>query len=164
MLDLTKLKPQSDNLAAHLAAKNSQANPSTISPDPTPKNKKLSTHFGTRINAVPKECWKNAAIVAMTHSFESPALYVEGFIVSFGLVIEHGWVEVAGEITDPTLPTDDLPYFAALKYTPEFLEAEMKRDGLLLLPLNLNWKNPTYCQVYRTAQEFVSPQFAQMLQ
>ena len=32
------------------------------------------------------------------------------------LILEHGWVELDGEIIDPTLPEADMPYFPGLRF------------------------------------------------
>ena len=72
--------------------------------------------------AIPKQCWRNAIMLGanIIHDESDCAdlVYVEGYLLFAGLVpIEHGWLETATTIIDPTLPDEDATsYFAGMVY------------------------------------------------
>lgn len=74
------------------------------------KDKDESRRVARLIGAESKQCWRNAALAAVA----TGSSYVEGMAVlkRFNLPIEHGWIEQGSTIIDPTLPDDDLEYFA----------------------------------------------------
>ncbi len=88
---------------------------------PMTKNVELSLKLAKdqRIGAKPKQCWKNAfKILLYCDEYEYEAVYVEGIFVDTvaSFEIEHGWLEVDGQIVDPTLPLHDGVYFPGLRY------------------------------------------------
>jgi hypothetical protein len=67
-------------------------------------NVELSKDVAEQVTARPKECWRNA-IIGLAVLPE--AYYVEGWIITAsGLVVEHAWLELDGELVDPTLYQD----------------------------------------------------------
>ena len=84
---------------------------------PKRKNIELSLKLSKdkRIGVKPRQCWYNAFKTLFYCPEYEDATYVEGIAVD-GIAIEHGWLEVNGEIVDPTLPTDDLIYFPGLRF------------------------------------------------
>jgi len=62
-----------------------------------------SVFWAGKVDARPKHCFWNALLpVRTTHG--SIGVYVEGFVLeSFGLVLEHGWIETPDRrVIDPT--------------------------------------------------------------
>ena len=83
------------------------------------KNKDVAESEKTRklVRAKAKQCYLNAFRVIQEVEEYTNADYVEGVAVICGdMVIEHGWVERDGVIVDPTLPRDNLVYFAGLRF------------------------------------------------
>ena len=83
------------------------------------KNKDVAESKRTRklVVAKAKQCYLNAFRVIQEVEEYADADYVEGIVVIEGvMVIEHGWVEKDGVIVDPTLPSDDIVYFAGLRF------------------------------------------------
>jgi len=79
--------------------------------------KSLELAADERIGAEAKQCYGNSMRAVMHCPEHYNAVYVEGFAVfTNGFSIEHGWVEVDGEIVDPTLPTDNMAYFPGLRF------------------------------------------------
>jgi hypothetical protein len=81
-----------------------------------------------RVDALDKHCWRNSIrTLRIVYRRDPTARYVEGHAISkFGLVCEHGWVEVgegdAARIIDPTpswqADGDNPPvYYGAKRYT-----------------------------------------------
>jgi hypothetical protein len=64
-------------------------------------NVKLSKKMASIVLAQNRECYLNAI---HAQEYMPEAVYVEGFVRmhDFPLVIEHGWLELNGEIIDPT--------------------------------------------------------------
>lgn len=88
------------------------------------------------VHAMPKHCWQNSMDALETCYRDHPsAFYVEGWAVTeYGLVVEHGWVEVDGRIIDPTpswneVEEGDRAYFAGVRYTLK----EMRKERRLCL-------------------------------
>lgn len=76
------------------------------------------------VGAKKKDCWRNAALAAITTS----GTYVEGHAtMPQGVAFEHGWVELDGKILDPTLALfgewpEGYNYFPGRKYSAEEVE------------------------------------------
>ena len=76
-----------------------------------------SKRTGRLVRAKRKQCYLNAFRVIQEVEEYAEADYVEGMAVIQGvMVIEHGWVERDGVVVDPTLPRDNLVYFAGLRF------------------------------------------------
>lgn len=122
-------------------------------------NKKLSQHIANRINAIPKQCWKNA-FTAMHHSeLMERGYYVEGWTVNssgqFIELIEHGWCELDNAIVDPTSYQQNFTYFPALRLTFLELQALVAQD--MELPVAYKRKfYEQYCKSYETATQFAN--------
>jgi len=84
---------------------------------PLKKNVELSLrlHKDKRISVRPRHCFYNAFQAVMYCREFCNATYVEG--IAGVPLIEHGWIELNGEIIDPTLPDVDLVYFPGLRFT-----------------------------------------------
>ena len=88
---------------------------------PMKKNVELSLVLSKdkRIKAKPKQCWYNCFKTLMyCREYEYDAVYVEGIFVDsvYCFETEHGWLEIDGQIVDPTLPMYDGVYFPGLRY------------------------------------------------
>ena len=83
------------------------------------KNKDIAESKRTRklVGARAKQCYLSAFRVIQEVEEYANADYVEGIAVIEGvMVIEHGWVEKDGMVVDPTLPSDNIAYFAGLRF------------------------------------------------
>jgi len=87
-----------------------------------------------------KHCFRNCLLLQTT--FGEDWLYCEGYAAPHNLSfpVEHAWLEVAGEIVDPTWADDDMAknvYVATQKYTPEAVNTLMdaSADNTLHSPL-----------------------------
>ena len=72
-----------------------------------PVNQPLSEQVAQEVRAKPRACFHNASLGLLFSTSESPlrrALYVEGkcYFIS-GFPADHAWLELDGEIIDPTL-------------------------------------------------------------
>jgi hypothetical protein len=91
--------------------------PTTITPSAPPSlplderqpvNRKLSEDVAREVRAKTKTCWENAALGLVFSPQESPlrrAAYVEGIAYTHTSPggFSHGWLELDGQIIDPTL-------------------------------------------------------------
>ena len=83
----------------------------------TNKNKDESQRVGKAVEAEKRQCYISSMRVIWNVPEYADADYVEGIAVFHNcLMFEHGWVEHEGIILDPTLPNDDLTYFAGLRF------------------------------------------------
>src|SRR6516165_9317271 len=83
------------------------------------KNIEESLRLQKAVKAKPRQCYVNAVRVIWNVPGYKRATYVEGIAVVDGMCVEHGWVERDGEILDPTLPQEELVYFAGLRFEGE---------------------------------------------
>jgi hypothetical protein len=88
---------------------------------PLRKNFELSLKLSKdrRTGVKPNQCWYNSfKTMFYCKEYERDAVYVEGILVDNGSSFdcEHGWLEIDGQIVDPTLPDDDGFYFPGLRY------------------------------------------------
>jgi len=75
-----------------------------------------SKRTGRLVRAKRKQCYLNAFRVIQEVKEYAEGDYVEGAAVIGGvMVIEHGWVEKDEIVVDPTLPRDNIVYFAGLR-------------------------------------------------
>jgi hypothetical protein len=92
----------------------------------------------------PQKCFDNARLVLHDPDLIARALYVEGWCVCprSHEVFAHGWLELTGQIIDPTLPACDLEYFAGLRLTAAELDAQIRRRREPLDDSPLGWSDP----------------------
>jgi hypothetical protein len=84
------------------------------------KNVSESQRTSQKIKARAKRCYNNAVRVVTMLPEYANATYVEGFaVLPSGVPLEHGWVEMNGEIIDPTLIGDGITYFPGLRFDGE---------------------------------------------
>jgi hypothetical protein len=84
---------------------------------PMKKNYELSLKLSTdeRIGVEQQQCYYNCfRTLLYCGEYSRDAVYVEG--IYLGMPMEHGWLEIDGQIVDPTLPTDTGIYFPGLRY------------------------------------------------
>jgi hypothetical protein len=121
-------------------------------------NRALSKQAAKMIKAVPKECWRNATRSLLTRPELAHAHYVEGWIVlpALPVPLEHGWLELDGQIIDPTPVTwkSRHAYFAALRLSKDDLLQALREDTALPIVWRYGWggmKHPAYAQAYQDA-------------
>ncbi len=81
----------------------------------------LSRHAADIIQAEKQECYRNAVMALLNIDDFKHGYYVEGLAINpkLNFPTEHGWVELDGEVVDPTwtLGTiDDAKYYPVMKY------------------------------------------------
>ncbi len=104
----------------------------------TTLNRAAGERLAGLVEAAPRQCWHNA-FKALAALGDPAAEYVEGWLViPPGIAIEHGWIELAGRIIDPTLwDRADLgagDYFAGVRYGRATVQdvLRLSRQGLTL--------------------------------
>jgi hypothetical protein len=121
-------------------------------------NLALSKRAAKTIKAIPKACWQNAYRSLMELPELSRGYYIEGWMVDVNLPIpiEHGWVELDGQIIDPTpvMWKATHAYFSGLRFTKEEV-LQTVRDATEL-PIASRYgvegiKNPTYRNAWKKA-------------
>ena len=128
-------------------------------------NRELSARLAEKVGAGLKQCFLNAWRALQCERELEGGLYVEGWAVAGdrGLVIEHGWLELDGEIIDPTLYDCDVAYFPALRFDRETAKREVAQRGETMGPgeLPIVWrfgwggcKNSEYMDARERALEF----------
>lgn len=128
-------------------------------------NKELSARLAEAVDARIGHCWRNAWVALYEPEAEG-ALYVEGWIINPDSSIdEHGWLELDGEIIDPTFYDPPAKfYFPGLRFDRSQARAEAPRQTNTYEPggLPIAWRygggemyNPEYRQAYEDALEFV---------
>ena len=116
-------------------------------------NRELSQELAKKVQEIPGPSWLNA-VKALDFLPEQTA-YIEGWIVESESyqVVEHGWLELNGEIMDPSLNTRNvLEYFPGLK-----LRNPPKQGHLLpfVYHYGLHSKQfESYLETYSKAVEF----------
>jgi hypothetical protein len=84
-------------------------------------NLTLSKRAGKKVKAAPNACWQNAYRALMQLPELSSGCYVEGWIVNIEIPVplEHAWIELAGQIIDPTpvMWRETHAYFPGLRFT-----------------------------------------------
>lgn len=134
--------------------------------------RRLSELARVGIGAKPKECWRNAFMALVLPELKG-ARYVEGYVVlqQHNLVLEHGWLDLRGQIVDPTLPTQPRASFPAVTLTHEevcdALARYRKARYRIRWPPVSNWNalhqfnrnkvvvcvNPEWCALYERARK-----------
>jgi hypothetical protein len=110
-----------------------------------------SARVSERVAAMNKQCWWNALRGLRSVYRTTPgAAYVEGHAISrFGIIAEHGWIELAdGRIVDPTPSWHEYlidgtetaeqaqVYFPAVRYTVADLKARLRGRTPKRMPLS----------------------------
>ncbi|MBW4679205.1 MAG: hypothetical protein KME19_03695 [Microcoleus vaginatus WJT46-NPBG5] len=101
-----------------------------------PLNEMLSREIAKRFKSKAKTCFDNACKAALA---TEGAIYVQGFLAIAGgpyKPIEYSWIEIEGQIVDPTFPhlgqsAENLYYFPAQRLKIKQLKAileESKED------------------------------------
>jgi hypothetical protein len=84
-------------------------------------NRELSHEIARKTKATTWKTWANA-VKAINYLEGQPVAYIEGWIVldekNGSLVVEHGWLELNGEIIDPTLWGLNCTYFPGVRIDP----------------------------------------------
>src|SRR3712207_6711599 len=127
-------------------------------------NRVVSKRAAKIINAKPKECWKNAFFSLLEVPELAHGQYVEGWIVptTIPIAIEHAWIELDGQIIDPTPKSWITPfaYFPGLRLSKdEFMEA-VTDDGRLPIVWRYGWggmEHLGYSEAYRQALAYGLP-------
>jgi hypothetical protein len=136
---------------------------------PLRKNFELSLKLSKdkRTGVKPNQCWYNSfKTMFYCKEYEHDAVYVEGILVDVsGFCTEHGWLEIDGQIVDPTLPNDDGIYFPGLRFRgmPELSRAmqntkDRQPDGVPIFSA-YGWdgsESPEFLTARRTAKAFLS--------
>lgn len=132
----------------------------TLAHSPLPLDLERSRSLANLVQAAPKQCWRNAVLALMY--LPATAVYVEGWAVTAqNIAVEHGWLENAGCILDPTygLAGDTeaaaTRYFAGVRYASEdALDRVARRETLPLIYTRENpfgLKHPDYAAAYSAA-------------
>lgn len=96
---------------------------------------KRSKKIAKRIRAKSKQCFSNA-LLALDLEELAEARYVEGFACGAdGYILEHGWIEHAGAIIDPTVPGQLVMYLPWLRFTRADLYKTISTALIKELPL-----------------------------
>lgn len=99
----------------------------------------------------PGKCFWNCLRVLKVEKYQN-AIYVEGIAVKpEKSIYAHGWLEVDGEIVDPTQPTAGFLYYPALK----FQGIEMLRRAMKKIPRDINYQHdlPIYKRFGRNGEK-----------
>jgi hypothetical protein len=117
-------------------------------------NRSCGQYLAKTVRGEVRQCWRNALTSAALPGWSRPgAVYVEGWLViEPGIVIEHGWVETAEEIIDPTLWADETltagSYFAGVTYDRATIE-DILRQSRRGLDLPIVWGLGNGAKAYR---------------
>jgi hypothetical protein len=125
---------------------------------------RLSRH--RKVKGIAKQCFRNAfRVIEYVPGYED-AWYVEGVAAFGGLLTEHGWVERAWEIIDPTWPHDHMAYFPGLRFRGQAGIAEalrlpkhLKTDPDLPFFYRFGWggrESPDFRKAWDDAQASIS--------
>lgn len=119
-------------------------------------NRTLSEDVAREVRAKPKTCWENAALGLMFSPQESllrRAAYVEGVVYTHTLHsgFSHGWLELDGQIIDPTLCA--VSTIRKIRLPDKDLARTIRADALRELEAGLygryhRHKSYTYQEVY----------------
>jgi hypothetical protein len=127
-------------------------------------NRVLSKHSAKTIKAVPNECWQNAYRAFMELPELAHGYYVEGWFVRIDLPmpIEHAWVELAGNIIDPSPVSWSArhAYFPAVRFTRDELLEALTEKTALPIAWQYGWggmQHPEYKRAYQQAWAYGLP-------
>mgnify|MGYP001828133399 CR=1 FL=1 len=122
-------------------------------------DRSLSDRTEDSIDVNPRDCWHNAWLALICLQLHS-ALYVEGWAVADGLLIEHAWIEVADRIVDPTLWRRQAAYFPGMRLDRRAARRALARcteampAGCFPIVWRYGWRGtacPEYMAAYRAA-------------
>lgn len=81
-------------------------------------NRALAVKLAALVESEKKQCFHNSvmALLCCKGELGSNAVYVEGvlYLAEFGLVIEHGWLEVNGALVDVTIMDAEAQHYYPL--------------------------------------------------
>jgi hypothetical protein len=127
-------------------------------------NRAISKRAAKIIQSKPKECWKNAFFSLLEVPELARGQYVEGWIVpiTIPIAIEHAWIELDGQIIDPTPKSwiTQFAYFPGLRLSKDELMHAVADDGRLPIAWRYGWggmEHPGYSEAYKHALSFGIP-------
>ena len=127
-------------------------------------NLSLSKRAAKKTHAIPNACWINAYCALMELPELAHGYYVEGWFVNIALPvpIEHAWIELDGQIIDPTPVSWSVhhAYFPALRFTKHEIAQEIMETVELPIAWRYGWsgmKHPDYARAYKQAWSFGIP-------
>lgn len=128
----------------------------STAPKPTSVHKALSTSVEKVFSPPQGDCYKTA-VMAMYFIERTDLLYIEGLVISNGIPIEHGWLQIDSTVIDPYALRFDYEaadYFPIFTFTKaEIVERVHKafaKNRDLLLPL-MTFREPEYYEAMRAA-------------
>ena len=128
-------------------------------------NRVLSKRAGKTIRAVPNACWQNAYRSLLELPELANGHYVEGWIVRTDLPVplEHAWLELDGQIIDPTPISWSSPfvYFPGLRLTKSEVLQVVTDETPLPIVWQHGWggmKHQLYVQAYQQAWAYGLPE------
>ncbi len=127
-------------------------------------NLALSQRAAKTVTAVPHACWQNAAAALLVLPELASGQYVEGWavLVAVPIPVEHAWIELAGQLVDPTPISwqGQFAYFPGLRFTKAEVAHAVHAGIQLPLAWQYGWggmKHPAYVQAYKQAWSFGLP-------
>lgn len=110
-------------------------------------NRLMGQELARSVHAVKKQCFRNAVMALGSYRGGAEAYYVEGILLIWerSLQTDHDWLEIDGEIVDPTLNDCD-----AIDYYPVFRWSHSEIQHFLEKRLTL----PYYVHDMETRRQF----------
>ena len=129
-------------------------------------DRELARRVAETIEAESQSAWRKALLALQADPAVEEGLYVEGWAVLLDslLIIEHGWLEIEGQIVDPTRWDRHVAYFPALRFDrDQVLEVLVDCPDL---PVTWRcgpriWDSPTYHQAWQDAFALAQSNLAQ---
>ena len=127
-------------------------------------DRRISERLAETLNIDSRDCWRCAWVCLRALPLHG-ALYVEGWAVATGLLIEHAWIEVRDCIVDPALWDREVRYFPGLRFDRRAVRRELARKtpgvkaGGLPLAWRYGWRgtgSPAYMVAYRAALAYAA--------
>lgn len=81
-------------------------------------NRDLSNEAAQLVEGLAQNSWRNAWCALEWMPDLAAGEYVEGYAIMSGshVVFEHGWVELDGQVIDPSYPDGQVAYFPGLRF------------------------------------------------
>jgi hypothetical protein len=127
-------------------------------------DRRISERLAETLDMDARDCWRCSWLCLRALPLHG-ALYVEGWAVADGLLVEHAWIEVRDRIVDPTLHDRQVRYFPGLRFDRRAVRREMARAapsvkaGALPVAWRYGWRgtaSPEYMAAYRAALAWAS--------